>query len=142
MAFWKRLGLVPERKHPWRCSECNRDFKQKTNCGSHLRWSKKCQQRNGKIIIVDPNNKPKSRYSDPPARVDNVFVIPSPSSEPMMKNPPVGDLKMAYKQDQSDNMDLDAISDIQDSQSQSAKVGESKVIVNVNVVRFFSNSKR
>ena len=54
-----------------------------------------------------------------------------------MKNPPVGDLKMAYKQDQSDNMDLDAISDIQDSQSQSPKVGESKVIVNVNVVRFF-----
>ena len=103
---------------------------------------KNVRQRNGKIIIVDPNNKPKSRYSDPPARVDNVFVIPSPSSEPMMKNPPVGDLKMAYKQDQSDNMDLDAISDIQDSQSQSPKVGESKVIVNVNVVRFFSNSKR
>ena len=44
---------------------------------------------------------------------------------------------MDYKQDESDNMDLDAISDIQDSQSQSPKVGESKVIVNVNVVRFF-----
>ena len=121
MAFCKRLGLVPERKHPWRCSECNRDFKQKINCGSQLRWSKKCQQRNGKIITVDPNNKPKSRYSDPPARVNNVFVIPSPSSEPMM-NPPVGDLKMDYKQDESDNIDLDAISDIQDSQSQSAKM--------------------
>ena len=89
------------------------------------------------LIFVNPNNKPKSRYSDPPACVDNVFVIPSPSSEPMMRNTPVGDLKMDYKQDQSDNMDLDAISDIQDSQSQSAKVGESKVIVNVNVVRFF-----
>ena len=102
---------------------------------------KNVRQRNGKIIIVDPNNKPKSRYSDPPARVD-VFVIPSPNSEPMMQNPPAGDLKMDYKQDESDNMDLDAISDIQDSQSQSPKVGESKVIVNVNVVRFFSNSKR
>ena len=53
--FFTKLGMLPDKKLDWKCSNCKRKFKAKCNVASHIAQSS-CKRKSATVLFIGVPN--------------------------------------------------------------------------------------